>query len=345
MSVNGQDYRSNVYLLDGTLQNDFTNGPAGSAAGTTLGMESIREFRVESNAYSAEFGRNFGGQINVLTKSGTNTLRGSAYEFHRNDALDAANYFDVAGKPDFTRNQFGGAARRPAGRTIGCSTSSATKRCARTSARRSRASSRTTTRASASCPTARSTISRRRPAVPGRDSARQRPVDRRRPRARTRFTFDQTRRPGLLPGAPRPSGRRGAPVLRAAIPTTMASSGCRPTTRSSRARSSRRTSSRPSSTATSSRRGRCRRCASATAARASARTSRPTSPPPLPPFVAGRDLVGDIDIGGMQRFGPQTLGQPAAGAERLQRPVRHHAHARAAPAEGRSCSPSTTATS
>ena len=52
-------------------------------------MESIREFRVESNAYSAEFGRNFGGQINVLTKSGTNTLRGSAYEFHRNDALDA----------------------------------------------------------------------------------------------------------------------------------------------------------------------------------------------------------------------------------------------------------------
>jgi hypothetical protein len=108
MSVNGQDYRSNVYLLDGTLQNDFTNGPAGSAAGTALGMESIREFRVETNAYSAEFGRNYGGQINVLTKSGTNSIRGSAYEFHRNDALDAKNFFDVAGKPDFTRNQFGG---------------------------------------------------------------------------------------------------------------------------------------------------------------------------------------------------------------------------------------------
>ena len=108
MSVNGQDYRSNVYLLDGTLQNDFTNGPAGSAAGTSLGMESISEFRVESNAYGAEFGRTYGGQINVLTKSGTNTPRGSAYEFHRNDALDARNYFDVAGKPDFTRNQFGG---------------------------------------------------------------------------------------------------------------------------------------------------------------------------------------------------------------------------------------------
>ena len=113
MSINGQDYRSNVYLLDGTLINDFTNGPAGSAAGTTLGIESIQEFRVEANAYPAEFGRNFGGQINVITKSGTNTLRGSAYEFHRNDALDAANYFDVAGKPDFTRNQFGGAVGGP----------------------------------------------------------------------------------------------------------------------------------------------------------------------------------------------------------------------------------------
>ena len=113
MSVNGQDYRSNVYLLDGTLLNDFTNGPAGSAAGTALGVESIQEFRVESNAYSAEYGRNFGGQINVLTKSGNNTLRGSAYEFHRNDALDAPNYFDVAGKPDFVRNQFGGAVGGP----------------------------------------------------------------------------------------------------------------------------------------------------------------------------------------------------------------------------------------
>ncbi len=113
MSVNGQDYRSNVYLLDGTLQNDFTNGPAGSAAGTALGMEMIREFRVESNAYSAEFGRNYGGQINVLTKSGTNTLHGSAFEFHRNDRLDAKNYFDTGAKPDFLRNQFGVTAGGP----------------------------------------------------------------------------------------------------------------------------------------------------------------------------------------------------------------------------------------
>jgi hypothetical protein len=113
MSVNGQDPRSNVYLLDGTLLNDMTNGPAGSAAGTTLGMETVQEFRVETNAYSAEFGRMSGGQINVLTKAGGNAFHGSAYEFHRNDALDARNYFDLAGKPPFTRNQFGGAAGGP----------------------------------------------------------------------------------------------------------------------------------------------------------------------------------------------------------------------------------------
>ena len=108
MSINGQDPRSNVYLLDGTPLNDFTNGPAGSGAGTSLGTETVREFRVETNAYSAEFGRNSGGQIHVITKSGSNDLHGSAYEFHRNDALDARNFFDLPGaKPDFRRNQYG----------------------------------------------------------------------------------------------------------------------------------------------------------------------------------------------------------------------------------------------
>lgn len=113
MSINGQDPRSNVYLLDGTTQNDFTNGPAGSAAGTALGIESIREFRVETNSYSAEFGRNSGGQINVISKSGTNEFHGSLYEFHRNDNLDARNFFDPAQKPEFKRNQFGGSVGGP----------------------------------------------------------------------------------------------------------------------------------------------------------------------------------------------------------------------------------------
>lgn len=113
MSINGQDPRSNVYLLDGTPQNDFTNAPASSAAGTALGMETIREFRVEVNAYSAEFGRNFGGQINVLTKSGTNQLHGSLFDYHRNDNLDTRDFFDPSKKPEFIRNQFGGSVGGP----------------------------------------------------------------------------------------------------------------------------------------------------------------------------------------------------------------------------------------
>src|SRR5262245_43569064 len=71
MSVNGQDPRANVYLLDGTLLNDMTNGPAGSAASTALGTETVQEFRVETNAYGAEFGRMSGGQVNVITKAGS----------------------------------------------------------------------------------------------------------------------------------------------------------------------------------------------------------------------------------------------------------------------------------
>jgi hypothetical protein len=108
MSVNGQNPRTNTYLLDGTLQNDFTNGPAGSAAGTALGMETIQEFRVASNSFSAEYGRSAGGQVNVLTKSGSNRLAGTGFWFHRNDTLDARNYFDVDEKPTFWRHQTGG---------------------------------------------------------------------------------------------------------------------------------------------------------------------------------------------------------------------------------------------
>lgn len=107
MSFNGQDPRSNTYLLDGTLQNDFTNGPAGSAAGTALGLEAVREFRVELNSYSAEFGRNSGGHINALTKSGSNDVHGSAYWYLRNDNFDARNFFDPQKQPEFRRNQYG----------------------------------------------------------------------------------------------------------------------------------------------------------------------------------------------------------------------------------------------
>ena len=68
---------------------------------------------METNAYSAEFGRNSGGQINAVSKSGTNEWHGSLYEFHRNDNFDARNFFDTPRKPEFKRNQFGGSIGGP----------------------------------------------------------------------------------------------------------------------------------------------------------------------------------------------------------------------------------------
>ena len=105
LSVNGARYSSNLFTLDGTNLNDQFS-QAGSSSGNVLGVEAIREFRVLTNSFSAEYGHHTGGVINAATKSGTNSFRGSAFEFHRNDALDAKNYFDDEA-PDFTRNQFG----------------------------------------------------------------------------------------------------------------------------------------------------------------------------------------------------------------------------------------------
>ena len=228
MSVNGQDPRANVYLLDGTLLNDFTNGPAGSAAGTALGMETVREFRVESNTYSAEFGRNVGGQINVITQSGTNRLDGSAFEFHRNDALDARNYFDVGSKPDFTRNQFGGTVGGPLRRDR-----LFFLRRLRSAAReprpdRSSPPCRTTTRGWACCRPDRSPID---PAVrPYLDEFPQR--QRREPRRRPgplHVSVRSAARSELLPGAGRRRAARAARSSSCATRSTTPISGCRPT--------------------------------------------------------------------------------------------------------------------
>lgn len=107
LSVNGSRYTANLFTLDGTTLNDQFS-QAGSASGNLLGVEAIREFRVLTNSFSAEYGRHTGGVINAATKSGTNALHGSLFEFHRNDALDSPNYFDdPEDLPDFKRNQFG----------------------------------------------------------------------------------------------------------------------------------------------------------------------------------------------------------------------------------------------
>ena len=115
ISINGARPEQNNFLLDGTDINNVYNKTPGSVAGVLLGVEAVLEFQVLSNAYSAEFGRSAGGVINAVTRSGTNAVHGSAFEFHRNSALDAKNYFDPKNQPipDFTRNQFGGVVGGP----------------------------------------------------------------------------------------------------------------------------------------------------------------------------------------------------------------------------------------
>ncbi len=114
ISINGARPEQNNFLLDGTDINNVYNKTPGSAAGVLLGVDAVLEFQVLTNAYSAEFGRSAGGVINAVTRSGTNDVHASAFEFHRNSALDARNFFDPPGtKPEFTRHQFGAVAGGP----------------------------------------------------------------------------------------------------------------------------------------------------------------------------------------------------------------------------------------
>ena len=93
MSVSGSRVDSNSFLLDGTNINDQSNNTPGSASGNLLGVEMLREFRVLTTAYSAEYGRYSGGIITAVSKSGGNELHGNVYEFLSNDHLDARNFF------------------------------------------------------------------------------------------------------------------------------------------------------------------------------------------------------------------------------------------------------------
>ena len=115
ISVNGSRYTQNLFTLDGTMMNDQFN-QAGSASGNMLGVEAVREFQVLTNSFSAEYGRHTGAVVNAATKTGTNAFRGSVFEFHRNEALDANRWEaerNNLSKPDFTRNQFGFSAGGP----------------------------------------------------------------------------------------------------------------------------------------------------------------------------------------------------------------------------------------
>jgi hypothetical protein len=115
INIAGARTSSNSFLLDGSDINDFWNNTPGSVAGVSLGVDTIREFKVLVNNYSAEYGRAGGGVITSVSRSGTNQLHGSVFEFLRNSALDARNFFDRDARnplersspAPFRRNQFG----------------------------------------------------------------------------------------------------------------------------------------------------------------------------------------------------------------------------------------------
>jgi carboxypeptidase family protein/TonB-dependent receptor-like protein len=107
ININGANGRANSYLIDGANMSSYAGVAVSTAADTTLGVDMIREFRVVTNAFSADYGRAMGGVISVVTKSGTNQPKGSAFEFFRNSALDAPNFFDAGRPPPFERHQFG----------------------------------------------------------------------------------------------------------------------------------------------------------------------------------------------------------------------------------------------
>ena len=113
VAISGARPVQNNYRLDGVSINDYANGSPGSILGGTVGVDAIQEFSVVSSNASAEYGKSSGGIVNAITRSGTNQFHGDAYDFLRNSALDARNYFDGPQIPPFKRNQFGAAAGGP----------------------------------------------------------------------------------------------------------------------------------------------------------------------------------------------------------------------------------------
>ena len=106
MTISGGRPRQNDARLDGISVNDYANGSPGSALGVNLGVDAVEQFTVLTSNYPAQVGRSSGGVIGASTRMGTNSFHGDVFEFLRNSALDARNFFDTL-KPPFRRNQFG----------------------------------------------------------------------------------------------------------------------------------------------------------------------------------------------------------------------------------------------
>jgi Carboxypeptidase regulatory-like domain len=114
-AVSGRRPQENLFLLNGvefTSASEINNTPGGTS-GQLLGVEAVREFAVVKDTYGAEYGKRPGAQVNIVTASGTNQFHGAVYEFLRNSALDARNFFDHGDIPYFERNVFGGSAGGP----------------------------------------------------------------------------------------------------------------------------------------------------------------------------------------------------------------------------------------
>src|SRR5262249_38935043 len=116
-SANGARPLQNNFLLDGVDNNSYVlDIQSGSSQAVAPSVDAMQEFKVQNNNFGAEFGRYGGAVINATIKSGTNELHGSAFEFLRNDAVDANNFFNnLAGRalPPFRQNQFGATAGGP----------------------------------------------------------------------------------------------------------------------------------------------------------------------------------------------------------------------------------------
>src|SRR5437868_1881243 len=108
-AASGRRPQENLYLLNGvefTSASEINNTPGG-VSGQLLGVDAIREFAVVKDTYGAEYGKRPGAQVSIVTAGGTNPLHGSLYEFTRNSALDARNFFDHGDIPEYQRNNFG----------------------------------------------------------------------------------------------------------------------------------------------------------------------------------------------------------------------------------------------
>jgi hypothetical protein len=116
-NVNGGRYEENLFLINGVeyTGDSVRSVQPGGVSGSMLGVDAVREFNLLTDSFSAQYGKRPAGQVVVVTQSGSNAVHGTAFEFLRNSAVDARNYFDpkpsIIGRriPGFQRNQFGGA--------------------------------------------------------------------------------------------------------------------------------------------------------------------------------------------------------------------------------------------